>query len=256
MLSSSLLSWVLTIVFVLTGAYALGRWALLASGATRDGDRLAELTHLLMSVAMVAMVWGLSGGPESASGLLQIVVFTVLGVGFGVSTLRPATGHARISCGYHLSAAAAMVWMVVAMPVLMGVSAGSSAASGGGHAGHAGHGGSDPGAVTVPGAGGVDAAPPTWALVVNAAVVVVLVLASVWWARQLVRSRAFRPAPAVARVLEPAASVVAPGSATPSALPSAPPEAARACSSDGPRSAVACHVLMSLGMAAMLLAMA
>jgi hypothetical protein len=44
-----------TIVFAVTGLYSLVRFATLVAGTAGEGDRVAELAHLLMSIAMIAM---------------------------------------------------------------------------------------------------------------------------------------------------------------------------------------------------------
>ena len=59
---------VLTIVFAATGLYPLLRFAALVSGAEAGGDRVAELAHLVMSIAMIAMTWAFSGAPTPGAG--------------------------------------------------------------------------------------------------------------------------------------------------------------------------------------------
>ena len=138
MIASPMLAAAFTVVFAVTGLYSLVRIAGMASGAVPDGDRVAELSHLLMSIAMIAMTGAWSGGPDSASGILQIVVFGLIGLWFLVKVAGPDDGHRRVENGYHMVMAAAMVWMVAAMPVLMGgagMSPGTSADAGE-HAGH------------------------------------------------------------------------------------------------------------------------
>jgi len=102
-----------TALFACLGVFQLQRCATLWSrGAAPGQDRAVELAHLLMSLAMIGMVWAW-GGPTAW--WLQIVVFGLLTVLF-VSRAVVAGGLA--SWGYHALAVGAMTWMVVAMPLL------------------------------------------------------------------------------------------------------------------------------------------
>ncbi|GAA0948379.1 DUF5134 domain-containing protein [Pseudonocardia zijingensis] len=173
---------VFTVVFAATGMYSL---VLLARGPAGT-DRVAEVAHLLMSIAMIAMSWGWTGGPDTLSGLAQIAVFGLFGAWFLAHQL--STGGPVLSGPtYHVVVLGAMVWMVAATP-------------GGGHTHHAHH-----AAAAAAGTG------PLTRLVTVAAAAL-LAAAAVWWVARAVRTR---------RRLE-----------------------------------ASCHVLMSLGMAAMLIAMA
>ena len=237
MFASTALSLVFTVVFVATGAYSLVRLALLTAEAGPGGDRLAELSHLLMSLAMVGMATGWTGGPTSAGGVLQLVLFGLLTVWFLGRLALPAPGHARVGDAYHLVMVAAMVWMVAAMPQLMGTTGSATAAAGGAHAHH--HGGGTAEALT-PHA--VASATPPWVLAVNEAFVVLLAAAAVWWSR-----RAARPRTGVD-----ACAGSAPGAGAVVATRAVPTGVARLT---GPRTDACCHLLMSIGMGAMLLAM-
>jgi Domain of unknown function (DUF5134) len=250
---------VFTIVFAATGLYSLVRFATLAAGTAGDGDRVAELLHLLMSIAMIAMTWACTGGPDTASGLLQIVVFGLIGVWFLLHIAEPGSRHGRRVIGYHIVMAAAMVWMVAAMPVLMGGSGASMTMSAGGgthgdHSSMAGMDGMDgmagmsgahgPGATA--GTGGMTG-PPVWALVVTVAFVALLVGAMALWS-----SRLIRPATPHAFRTEALPTGPAGDAATAVVARSAPPGVAILTE---PRLNAGCHLLMSLGMAAALLAM-
>jgi hypothetical protein len=58
----------LSLLFLTTGGYALARWASLVAGAAgHPGDRVAELAHLTMAVAMIGMVWGYAGPVSNGS---------------------------------------------------------------------------------------------------------------------------------------------------------------------------------------------
>jgi uncharacterized protein DUF5134 len=179
-----------TAIFIITGLRSLAR--LVARPAA--GGRTAELSHLLMSVAMVGMAWEWPAGTDTLGGLAQLVVFGVLAVVFVVRLLDPAEGRSAGSA-YQLLMVGAMVWMLLAMPASHG---------------HHGHG-----------------AAPALTQLVTLAFAVPLCGAAV----ALVSRRA--------PVLVPAAA--------------SPRGESRTCV--GPRLDLAGHVLMSGGMAAMLLAM-
>lgn len=117
-----------TAAFAVTGLCSLVRLYALVSDATAGGDRMAELSHLLMSIAMVGMAWGWPGGPSTAGGVVQLVVFGLLAATFAVRVLNPA-GHLWVGSTYHLLLLVAMVWMVAAMPASHGHD-GHGAASG------------------------------------------------------------------------------------------------------------------------------
>ncbi|MEJ2868062.1 DUF5134 domain-containing protein [Actinomycetospora sp. OC33-EN08] len=231
---SSSLSWVFTVVFVLTGAYSLVRLAELGSEPERTGSRVVELSHLVMSIAMVAMAWGWTGGPTSPSGLLQIVVFGFFTVWFLARAVRPTHGHSLVGEGYHLVMNAAMLFMVAAMPQIMGMDMSAGEDSGGGH--HHGGGTEGMGAMpTIP--------TPWWATTLTWVFVVLLVAAAAWWAVRAVRAdRSVAPA-------TPDGTPPGSGGGVAVAAPAAPTRTA------GPRLDAGCHLLMSLGMAGMLLAM-
>ena len=111
MFSSLTVSMLFTAVFVGTGGYALHRLT-----AQAFVDRAAEGAHLFMSLAMIAMTWGWTGGPGSTSGMVQVGLFGLFTLWF----VAGAVGGS-IPSGLHMTNAAAMVWMVAAMPELMGM---------------------------------------------------------------------------------------------------------------------------------------
>ncbi|WP_028924986.1 DUF5134 domain-containing protein [Pseudonocardia acaciae] len=227
MISSVPLSALLTVLYAATGGYALLRWAALRAGLAHAhgfyGDQVAELSHLVMSLAMLAMVWAY-GGP--AAEVTQIVAFTVF-AGYFLSRLVSrrqgvTARHACPAAEFHLLMSVTMIWMVAGMPVLMGGAAGPGG-SGGGHAGHAGHGGQAEAAV-----GGAPVAPvpvPWWAVALTVACIGALVVAAAFWAVRAVRHR---PVDAPAK---------------------------RMLAALTPRSEAVCHLAMSLGMAAMFVTM-
>ncbi|HEX4248400.1 MAG TPA: DUF5134 domain-containing protein [Pseudonocardia sp.] len=209
MIPSIPLSVALTVLFAGTGCYSLLRWASLRAGAAgHHGDQVAELSHLVMSLAMIGMVWGY-GGPVADT--VQLVAFGGfscyflgrlalgrlalgrlalgrlglgrLGLGWlGLGRWRPA----RPGCpapGFHLLMAGSMVWMVAAMPLLM---AGMSTGVGGG------------GMVMDGMVMGGDAGPsgpvvtetPGWALALTVLFSIGLLVGAGYWARQLLPARA------------------------------------------------------------------
>ena len=220
-----MLALVFTAVFLATGVYSLVRLAELGAGGDRGDSRAAELTHLVMSLAMIAMAWAWTGGPTSPSGVLQIVVFGAATVWFALRALTP--GHPRAVAGYHVVMNAAMVWMVAAMPQIMGMT--MSGDSEGGH--H--HGGS------ASGAGSVAIATPPWVAAVTWLFAALLLGTAVLWAL---------------RVRRPAAPADGVGQG-PDEAPGGVAVATRATTGLGARLDAGCHLLMSLGMAGMLVAM-
>jgi hypothetical protein len=230
-----MLSIVFTVVFAATGGYALYRLAAQASGADPGVDRTVELAHLLMSVAMIAMVWGWTGGPATASGIVQLVVFGLFAIWFLAGAVAGSA-----TAGLHLVAAAAMVWMVGAMPLLMGVPDPSDAESG--MAGMPGMGDS---AIPMPSM--EPNAPPAWAVSLTVLFALLLVLTAALWTRYaLAGPRRGESSAAGAEAVEPvgsragrhaAALVIAPRRVTMTRLDAF------------------CHALMGMGMAAVLAAM-
>jgi hypothetical protein len=238
-LTSIVVTVLLAIVFLVVGGYSLVRLALLVGEVGPGGDRLAELSHLLMSIAMIAMALGWSGGPSSGSGIIQLVLFGVLTVWFLGRAAARTAGHRPSSSVYHMVVCASMLWMVAAMPQLMGMPEMGSMA--GGHAGH------DAGATAAAAPGAAMGAPaPTWMVVTSWVFIVLLAAAGLMWV-----GRAVRPLP-----IEPDAEPTDPGGRAEGAVAVAVrPRSTRLVHLVGPRADAWCHVLMSVGMAAMLLAM-
>nr|WP_281376434.1 DUF5134 domain-containing protein [Actinomycetospora corticicola] len=205
--------------------------------ATGDhgGSRVAELAHLLMSLAMLAMTWGVTGGPTTPGAVLQILVFTVLTAWFVRRVLLPPPGHRRLVEGYHAAMCAAMVWMVAAMPQIMGTS--MSGDGGGGH--H--HGGSGPVATMVP------VVTPGWVTGLTWAFAVVSLAAAASWLLRVVR-------PVVGRGCGPVPGGVPDAGSGPVAVATRP-AVMSVRAAIAPRLDAGCHLLMSAGMAVMLLVM-
>lgn len=248
MFASTALSVVFTLVFVATGVYSLVRLARLLAGGGDGGDRLVELFHLVMSLGMIAMAWAWTGGPTTTGGVLQIVVFGVFTVWFTHRTAIRATAHGRLANGYHLVTGAAMTWMVAAMPLMMGMSGGVQAS--GGHAGHHGSGDDMPAMAGMNQSAAATSA-PAWVVVVSVVFVAVLVVAAGWWAVRAVR--ADDPPPEQDLV---SGSVAGGASGRVAVVRTTSTSTVRTAPTLTVRTDAACHTLMSLGMAVMLVAMA
>lgn len=261
MVSSVLQTSLFTALFLATGVYSVVQLAALASGVSPVVDRAAELSHLLMSVAMIAMTLGWSGGPSSPSGVLQIGAFAFAGLYFLIAVVR---GHRPpVAGGHELVMSLAMVWMVVGMPALMG-SAGSSGAtmedmpwmSAGATAG-----------------AGPDPAARSWMLPVSLLLIALLVATTLFWAARVRTAAgpiAHRGNPCGAD----ADAVTGAGAVTGADPRAGAAPLARAgggvvtatglvgtarprpvASLLSPRAGAVCHAVMSAGMAAMLAAM-
>lgn len=102
-------------IFTVTGLRSLVRLFARPAG----GDRTAETSHLLMSVAMAGMAWGWPTGSDTAVVAAQLVVFGVLAVVFVVRLLESAE-RPQAGSVHHLLTSGAMLWMVLATPAAHG----------------------------------------------------------------------------------------------------------------------------------------
>ncbi|HAN25639.1 MAG: DUF5134 domain-containing protein [Microbacterium sp.] len=171
---SPLWSAVFTILFSVTGVVSLVslvRTRRAAPAGTPFGTtEVVEIAHLLMSIAMVAMVWWAAGAELTWA---QIAVFAVVAIALLVSLPQATSRAGRVDLAGHAVVTGAMVWMLVAMPALMG--SGGDGASGHHHSGGA----ADAAA---------PAATPEWIVVLNGVVIAVVAAFAVWWIVGLVRS--------------------------------------------------------------------
>lgn len=243
MVSSIPLSVAFTVAFVVTGVYALVRFALVAADGDRGGDRPVELSHLLMSVAMIAMTWG--AGVGGVARTLQIAAFGGFALWFlcRVILVRTGSRHGRLLDADHAVTAAAMVWMVVAMPLIMGTPMAD------GDAGHAAHGSGGAAGGAMPGTDDMAAPAPAWVVAVSVAFVVLLAAGALLWAHRAWRGGE-EPTPAA----RPVGDSVDGGTAVAVQTRAADARTGLAALT-GPRRDAVCHLLMNVGMAAMLLAM-
>ena len=132
-------AWLLSALFTTTAACYAGT-ALVAVASSRLGGRRVAVNaglHVLMSVAMIAMLW--SWGSVIAT-ITQVTVFTAAAawyvalVVFGSRT-RPGQGHdhhdAALGNLYHAGMMGSMVWMAVVMSAMSTPLAVATPASGG-----------------------------------------------------------------------------------------------------------------------------
>lgn len=271
MISSVPLSVALTVLFALSGGYSLLRWASLRAGvAGHHGDQVAELSHVLMSLGMIAMVWAYGGGTGDA---VQLIAYLALS-GYFLTRLVRGRTTGRPGCpapGFHLLMSGSMVWMVAAMPLLM---AGSVAGPSGGMQMD----GMTMGGMTMGGTGtGLDARPvtatPGWAIALTWIFIAGLVLGAGFWLRRALPApsgtpvAATSPSPTSAAATSTAGPTVAAASTavastavtsttvTSTTVASYTAPANPLLAALTPRADAVCHLAMSLGMAAMFLAM-
>src|SRR5699024_7586393 len=177
-------------------------------GAARM-DLIVHSNHLVMSIGMIAMVWVSTGTIATWGQVAFFAVLTVVMIIGGVG-LRGRTP--RISLASHIVLNAAMVWMLLSMPLLMAHPRDDGAHGYSGREGHAGRHGDHAysgdhaphddracsGALAHQGynahSGGSDTAramaqTPDWATAVNWVAIAPSALAAVWWLLLLVRSR-------------------------------------------------------------------
>ncbi|MEU8632638.1 DUF5134 domain-containing protein [Amycolatopsis sp. NPDC048633] len=110
------LRWVVTALCGLTGALCAYR------GLNRVSfrDRMGDLLHVVMSVAMVAMAWPAT---MSVARVPQIVFFALAAVWFVTVSVAGAAHDdhgGRGVAAHHVVMMAAMAWMVFVMPRAMG----------------------------------------------------------------------------------------------------------------------------------------
>ncbi|ASR35798.1 hypothetical protein BAY61_13180 [Prauserella marina] len=134
MIASPVLSWILSFLFAGTAAWCV---RVLVLPSIRIPDRIDAGWHLLMSAAMIAMIWPWGMSVPAAA---QAVVFTIA-VGWFLGRMILDAGHPhsgghapRAAGAHHAVMMAGMAWMAASMPALMSTSGDDS---GGGHHHHA-----------------------------------------------------------------------------------------------------------------------
>ncbi|WP_026927718.1 DUF5134 domain-containing protein [Granulicoccus phenolivorans] len=173
----------LTVAFGLTGAYCLvhlitSRRRILAGTGPRTltDAEVVDLNHGLMSAAMILMTWVMIG---DAALWALVALFVVLAVSLSLNWRRAGSTVNRVDVGSHVLLDVAMIWMLVAMPLLM-----AGSAAGHDHGGHAHHGDH--------GAAAVAAATPAWAHAINLGFVGLCAAAALWWLGRTVTGRRHR----------------------------------------------------------------
>ncbi|WP_427893411.1 DUF5134 domain-containing protein [Kribbella sp. GL6] len=153
----------LTVVFALSGLYCLWR---VAAGRGQGIETVVDVNHILMSPAMLLMLW-----LPSTPGItwLQIALFSALALVFfrhlaGVEGVTARTG-ALLHGGMNLG----MVWMLAAGTVGMAAMSGMSGMSGMDHAGQ-----------------------QTWTGLLSWSVVGLLLLSAAWWLARVARAGGHR----------------------------------------------------------------
>ncbi|MDT8913069.1 DUF5134 domain-containing protein [Amycolatopsis sp. PS_44_ISF1] len=116
MIAAGGLRWLATVLFVLPGVFCAYRCVRPGPAAQRVGD----LLHAVMCVAMVVMAWpvgmGLARWPQTVLFGLAALWFT----GVAVTGASHAGPGGRRGAAYHAVMMAAMAWMVFVMPRAMG----------------------------------------------------------------------------------------------------------------------------------------
>lgn len=169
---------VLTLLFVFTGAVC-ARELIVRRGRPRtqagvSDEAVIDITHLVMSAAMILMLWVTV---IDAITWAQVALFVIFGLALVPAFRSRRDTAARISLAGHVLLDAAMIWMLAAMPLLMS----DMPMAAGGHAAH--HGGM---AMAEP------TPTPVWADAVNAVFIVLCLAVALWWAVRLVRARGHR----------------------------------------------------------------
>ncbi|MEV6891639.1 DUF5134 domain-containing protein [Kribbella sp. NPDC051137] len=157
----------LTVVFAVSGLYCLWR---VASGRGRGIETVVDVNHILMSPAMLLMLWlppapGITWVQIALFSGLALVFFRHLSTSDGVTARTGALLHGGMNLG--------MVWMLAVG--LTGMS-GMASMSGMGHMAGMDHGG----------------AQQTWTGLLSWSVAGLLLLSAAWWFARALRSRSHR----------------------------------------------------------------
>lgn len=166
---------ILTVLFAVTGVWcAVDLIAHRSRSRAADGavtpHTIVDINHLVMSAAMILMIWATV---IDAVTWAQVAVFAIFALALLPGSFTTAGVTQRVSLAGHIALNAAMIWMLLAMPLLMaGMSDGESSGS------H--HGGE---------ATGMPMSTPAWADVVNGIFVALSAVAALWWTVALFRSR-------------------------------------------------------------------
>jgi hypothetical protein len=120
----------LTVVFAAVGGYCLLRCARRIAGLAchRAGEWLSDVAHVVMSAAMIVMLWTGAGGDPWG---VQLTVFAVAAGGFLVRAVsqrhRVSRRGARLGLLHQAVMMAGMVWMIRSMSAPAGAAMSSAA---------------------------------------------------------------------------------------------------------------------------------
>ncbi|MFI5593218.1 DUF5134 domain-containing protein [Amycolatopsis sp. NPDC051758] len=179
MITADGLRWIVTAVFVLTGAFCAYRCLRQGTAAERTGDVL----HVVMCGAMVAMAWPATMSVARWPQTVFFAVAAVWFVGVAVTGASHADHGGRRVAVYHVVMMAAMAWMVFVMPRAMGGMTGPGATMD--MPGHPG--------MAMPMSGAAGSTPADVTTVALVLVVVFVVAGLVFLARAIDEARASRP---------------------------------------------------------------
>ncbi|SIT72274.1 DUF5134 domain-containing protein [Microbacterium sp. RU33B] len=160
---------ILTALFAATGIWcAIDLIAHRPHARSSDGTltqhTLIDVNHLVMSAAMIVMIWT---SVIDAATWAQVIVFAIFALALVPGLLAKTATRERVSLAAHVGLNAAMIWMLAAMPLLMaGMEMGHDGSSGHHHGG---------------GSEMMATATPAWADVVNLLFVALSAAAAVWW---------------------------------------------------------------------------
>lgn len=165
----------LTILFGATALYCALDWSRARGSSSRVTAGLIDANHVVMSVAMIAMIWSPTGRGGST---LQAAVFVL----FAAAMAMSMTATNRVGPALHALTNLAMAWMLAAMHLIM---PGHGDSGSGGHAGH--HGGGS--GQTMP---MQSADPAPWVVAVTQGLTLACAAGSLFWLWRAARSRGHR----------------------------------------------------------------
>ena len=171
---------ILTVLFSATGLWcAIDLVVHRAKSRTAEGamtpHTLVDINHLVMSVAMILMIWVTVIDVVTWA---QVAIFAIFVLALLPSAFARNGVVQRISAIGHVALNAAMIWMLLAMPVLMaGMTMGEGDSSGHHHGGDV---------------AAMPASTPMWAIAVNVLFVSLSAAAAAWWIAALLRRQGRR----------------------------------------------------------------
>ncbi|WP_341855291.1 DUF5134 domain-containing protein [Brachybacterium sp. GPGPB12] len=184
-------SFVLTAIFLATAVFCAvhlaqsrGASAAVITGSVHSSHHgpvatAVHVNHLVMSLAILLMVWRPVGTAGTWIQVALFALFTVV-ILLGLPTVHGVSE--RVGVVNHVVLNSVMIWILLAMPLLMGHAMGGSADA---HAGHHGGGTGDEMAMEM-------APAPAWAEAVNWGAVVLSAVITTWWLVRLLRDPGHR----------------------------------------------------------------